>query len=537
MSSLPDLDGLRVQAPGEHQIWLVFSDQRHYIASLDVMRAIFRDDAFQADPDCARLPEGSVLGPGSRLVRGQGSETAYLVVSSEPGQETRHRVVDAAQFDRYGFDPEKVTEIPPEALRDIPVGLPLGPYVATAPAERENFERLLERLHPDRTTLLLLLEERDGFAERFAAHIRGAVRRQVFATHDQETVRRQVHVLFGWLEDGRLLLSSGLPDTPGAVTVRPADSALASLAQTLRIGRIDLLATRFRPALQKVVDALGCPFDLTPMIIPSASGSSDNEADETMRALARQAARIVACTDNMLAALRGRLPGLPITTGLNPEPRKLRLFRVHPARLDADEDLRIVIWNDASEPTNRLVAETIAAVRDGGLAARFFSLGGSPTASPAALRDLGPVDRFDLNKLVCILRPHLVWFTSPAPEALDSRVSAAIAQGLPILASAACGLGLRLADRPYTWILPADATAATVRDELAAIRGRWDSEYDHMRRTKVAPSFYPGAYLAWVRPDGPSQAEPAPSDATAPTLASFFASASILAAKKWRLFK
>ncbi|MER2250138.1 hypothetical protein ABS772_09485 [Methylorubrum podarium] len=329
------------------------------------------------------------------------------------------------------------------------------------------------------------------------------------------------------------------------MTVRPADSALASLAQTLRIGRIDLLATRFRPALQKVVDALGCPFDLTPMIIPSAPGNSGKEADETMRALARQATRIVACSDNMLAALRDRLPGLSITTGLNPEPRKLRLFRVHPARLDADEDLRIVIWNDASEPkdrptdrpTDRLVAETVAAVRDGGLAARFFSLDGSPTASSTALRDLGPADRFDLNKLVCILRPHLVWFTSPAPEALDSRVSAAIAQGLPILANAACGLGLRLADRPYTWILPADATATTVRDELAAIRGRWDSEYDHMRRTKVAPSFYPGSYLAWVGPDGPSQAEPAPGDATAPTRASFFASASILAAKKWRLFK
>lgn len=527
MSSLSDFDGLRVRVPDEHQIWLVFGDQRHYITDLDVLRAIFRDDAVRTDPDCAHLPEGSVLGPGSRLVRGQGSASVHLVVSSGLGQETRHRIVDEAQFERYGFNPEKVAEVPPETLRSIPVGPPLGSLAAAkALAELEELERLVESLHHRRPTLLLLLEERDEFAKQFATQI-------------HETVRRQVHVLLGWLEDGQLVLSSGLPDTPDAVTVRPAASTLASIARTLRIGRIDVLATRFRHSLQKVLAALNRPFDLTPMIAPLELEKSGEAANETMRSLARQAARVVACSDNMLAALRVRLPGLPITTGLSPEPRKLRLFRVHPARLDADEDLRVLIWGDTAEPADRLVVETIVSGRVEALTARFFGLDGIPGASTAGLRNLGPADRLDLNKLVCVLRPHLVWFSSPAPQAFDFRVSAALAQGLPILASASCGLGLRLADRPFTWILPADATAATVRDELAAIRSRWASEYGSLRRTEAATSFYPGAYLAWAKPEASFQSEPALSDAAASVPVPFSAPAapSIPAKKKWRLFK
>lgn len=523
-ADMPDFDGLRVQVPGEHQIWLVFGDRRHYITDLDVLRALFRDDSFRTDAECARLPEGSVLGPGSRLVRGQGGASVHLVVSSGAGQETRHRVVDAAQFERYGFDPEKVEEIPPETLRGIAVGLPLGPIAAaTALAEGENLEQLVEELHPSRPTLLLVLEERDAFVERFATHL-------------QESARRRVQVLLGWIEDGQLAVSSSPPDTPDAVAVRLPVSALASVAQTLRIGRLDVLATRFRPTLRTVVEALGRPFDLTPMIVPSAR----EDADGAMQALARKAARVIACGDAMLNALRTRLPGQSITTGLNPEARKPSQFRVHPARLDADEDLRILIWRGTSEPENRLVAETVAVGRDGGLAVRFFGLDGTPAASPAGLRDLGPADRFDLNRLACVLRPHVVWFPSPAPEAFDFRVSAAMAQGLPILASAACGLGLRLAGRPYTWILPPEATAATVLAELGAIRTKWASEHGRLHRTEAAPDFYPSAYLTWATTNAPTQAEPPPSDAVAlapAPLPHTVAPAPIPAKKKWRFFR
>ncbi|GJE68648.1 hypothetical protein [Methylorubrum podarium] len=518
-ADMPDFDGLRVQVPGEHQIWLVFGDRRHYITDLNVLRALFRDDAFQTDAECARLPEGSVLGPGSRLVRGKGSASVHLVVSSDPGQETRHRVVDAAQFERYGFDPAKVEEIPPETLRNIRIGLPLGPRAAAAAlAERENLERLVEELHPGRPTLLLLLEERDAFVEQFAGHV-------------QESARRRVHVLLGWLEDGQFAISSGPPDAPDALVARLPESALTSVAETLRIGRIDVLATRFGAALRTVVEALGRPFDLTPMVVPSAR----EETDGAMQALARRAARVIACGDAMLSALRTRFPGHPIATGLDPEARKPSRFRVHPARLDADEDLRVLIWGPTSEPESRVVAETVAPGRDGGLAVRFFGLDGTPAASLAGLRDLGPADRFDLNRLACVLRPHLVWFPSPAPEAFDFRVSAALAQGLPILASAACGLSLRLADRPYTWILPADATAASIREELTAIRARWASEYGRLHRAEAAPGFYPATYLDWstvgtAPPDDAIPLAPAP-----PVLPP--SPAPIPAKKKWRFFK
>ncbi len=523
LANAPDFDGLRVQAPGAHQIWLVFGGQRHYITGLDVMRSLFRDDAFLADAECEHLPEGSVLGPGSRLVRAGAGTSVYLVVSSGTGQEIRHRVVDAAQFERYGFDPDKVTEIPPEALRRIPAGRPLGPPATTAGlAERENLERLVDGLHPSRPTLLLLLEERDGFAERFAAHI-------------QETAQRRVNVLVGWLEPGQLVVSSGPAGTPNAVTARLPEMGLLSLARALRIGRIDGLATRFSLQLQTVLEAFDTPFDLTPMIVPPAR----DEANGVIQILARKAARVIACGDAMLSALRAGLPGYTIVIGLDPEARKPNLFRVHPARLDPGEDLRVLIWNATAEPENGLVAETVATGRDASLTVRFFGLDGRPAAVPAGLRDLGPADSFDLNALVCVLRPHLVWFPGPAQDAFDFRVSAALAQGLPILASAACGFGLRLANRPYTWILPADATAAAVRTELAAIRRRWDAEYGGLRRTEPPPNFYPSAYLSWARPDAPSQVDPMPGEAADLVQTPFPAPAApapMPAEKKWRLF-
>ena len=522
-AGMPDLDGQRVQVPGEHQIWLVFGDRRHYITGIDVMRAIFRDDAFRTEADCARLPEGSPLGPGSRLVRGLGSPSVHLVVCPQPGQETRHLVVDADQFERYGFDPAKVAEIPTDALRSIPAGLPLGPLAAAAAlAERQSLERLTESLNPDRPTLLLLLEERHGFAERFAAHL-------------HEGARRRVNVLLGRIEDGRLVIASAPGEAGEALTARLELAALPSAARTLRIARIDLLATEFRPAARAAVTALGGPYDLT----------AQDEADVELRALARQADRVIACSEAVLAALRARLPGRTITPGLDPEAGKPNRFRVHPARLDPEEALRVLVWNGAPEPesgrASDLVAETVAADGDG-LAVRFFGLDGHPAARPpAGLQALGPADRLDLNRLVCVMRPHLAWFPGPAPDAFDFRVSAALEQGLPILADAACGLGLRLADRPYTWILPADATAARVRAELAAIRTRWAAEYGRLHRTEAAPSFYPGAYLAWAAIDARPRAEPVlpPSDAAelAPAPLPPPAALPIPAKKRWRLFR
>lgn len=493
----PDFDGLRVQIPGEHQIWLVFGGRRHYITDIDVMRSIFRDDAFRTEADCARLAEGSVLGPGSRLVRRTGSASVHLVVRSHPGQETRHLVIDEAQFEHYGFNAAKIVEISPEALRSIPLGLPLGPLAtALAMAERQSLECLAEGLQPNRPTLLLLLEERNRLAEQFATHL-------------QESARRRINILFGWLDDGQLAISSAPPDTTGSVTTRLADADLASAAHSLRITRIDLLATTFKPAARAVISAIGCPFDLTPLAMPPAPGTAETAANREFRVLVHQAARVIACSDVMLAALRTNLPGRPIEVGLDPEVRKPSLFRVHPARLDSDEELRVLIWTGTSEPEQRLVAETVAACRTDGVAVRFYSLQGTPIArAPAGARDLGQPERLDLNKMVCVLRPHLVWFPSPAPDVFDFRVFAAMAQGLPILTGAACGLSQLLAGRPYSWILPADATATTVRSELAAVRMRWAAEYVRLRRTEVAPSFYPGAYLTWTAPTAPVQSEP-----------------------------
>ncbi len=110
----------------------------------------------------------------------------------------------------------------------------------------------------------------------------------------------------------------------------------------------------------------------------------------------------------------------------------------------------------------------------------------------------GEYKESDLPRLIARLRPHAFWFPAQWPETWSYTLSAAIASGLPIIASAIGAFPERLAGRPLTWLVPPDAPEAAWRAAFAALRealatGRVPKNPPRRRRQE---DFYETAYTA-----------------------------------------
>ncbi len=100
-----------------------------------------------------------------------------------------------------------------------------------------------------------------------------------------------------------------------------------------------------------------------------------------------------------------------------------------------------------------------------------------PPVVEARVRQTGEYDPKDLARLIARARPHVIWFPGQVPETYSYTLSAAIASGLPIVASRLGSFPERLDGRPLTWLedpaAPVEAwlrTFEAVRESLAARR-------------------------------------------------------------------
>ena len=83
-----------------------------------------------------------------------------------------------------------------------------------------------------------------------------------------------------------------------------------------------------------------------------------------------------------------------------------------------------------------------------------------PQAVASRLKVHGQYAEDDLPDLLQKAAPHVAWFPAQWPETYSYTLSAAIAAGLPIVASAIGAFPERLKGRPLTWLVDPDATAA-----------------------------------------------------------------------------
>ncbi|MDR3537270.1 MAG: glycosyltransferase [Acetobacteraceae bacterium] len=120
-----------------------------------------------------------------------------------------------------------------------------------------------------------------------------------------------------------------------------------------------------------------------------------------------------------------------------------------------------------------------------------------PADAEPLLHATGEYDDADLPALLAKVNPHVVWFPAPWPETFSYTLSAALAAGLPVVASRIGVFPERLEGRPFTWLIePTAATAdwlAVFEEVRTTLRTR--SAVASPPRAAVA-DFYASDYLA-----------------------------------------
>jgi GT2 family glycosyltransferase/glycosyltransferase involved in cell wall biosynthesis len=136
--------------------------------------------------------------------------------------------------------------------------------------------------------------------------------------------------------------------------------------------------------------------------------------------------------------------------------------------------LRIALLGVLAPQKGAALVATVAELAD---PARFsFHLLGAPERplpAPAAPRIAvsGAYEEGALPGLLAALQPDILWFPAQWPETYSYTLSAGLAAGLPIVASAIGAFPERLAGRALTWLVDPAAPAATWLATFEAARG------------------------------------------------------------------
>jgi hypothetical protein len=116
-----DLDGARLRKPGEAAVWLIFQGLRHHVADSDTYSALFANDRGVVDDiHVCEIAMGPELNHGSCLARAQGEVSIYLVFGRP--RPIRCYIPTLESFAEFGFDMDKVCDVPRILLDAIPVG-------------------------------------------------------------------------------------------------------------------------------------------------------------------------------------------------------------------------------------------------------------------------------------------------------------------------------------------------------------------------------------------------------------------------------
>jgi glycosyltransferase involved in cell wall biosynthesis len=113
--------------------------------------------------------------------------------------------------------------------------------------------------------------------------------------------------------------------------------------------------------------------------------------------------------------------------------------------------------------------------------------------------------RYRDSELPALLRridPHVIWLPSSAPETYSYTLSAAIATGLPIVATDIGSFTERLAGRPYTWLVDHRTSAKDWLAVFDAVQAtlRRPADRTPAQRPVTISDFYNNRYLSPARP-------------------------------------
>lgn len=343
-------------------------------------------------------------------------------------------------------------------------------------------------------TILLVSHSLGGGTERHVSELMAAV------------AHRANLLLLQPCDDG---VELSIPSLPGHSVLRlPSGHELGDLAALLRSCNVRRVHVHHLVGLgfdlRELIERLRVPFDFTvhdyfpicPQVhLLSPSGEYCGEPDEAgcnaciarrpshgardivawrrqFAWLLEEADRVICPSEDARLRLRAHTsrrdlifaPHEPVTS---PE------WLSAPPPLRPDERLRIGLIGAITPHKGRDTLLTCAAAADSA-GTEFAIVGYCNPPIPPVLRGMigqtGVYQEEELAALIARAAPHLLWFPVPCPESYSYTLSAAIASGLPIIATRLGALPERLAGRPWTWLVDPDAPVADWLDTFAAAR-------------------------------------------------------------------
>lgn len=143
MIERPDLDGCRLQKPGEPDVWLMLQGRRHRIANPSTYSSLFgKTDGLMIVDYIDSLKIGPDIQEGTFLARPDGSLDIYLIMRTSPDSLRRHHIPNWETFCEFEFDQTKLQDVPPALLKALPSGGDiLGPLGRLARGDMPIAER------------------------------------------------------------------------------------------------------------------------------------------------------------------------------------------------------------------------------------------------------------------------------------------------------------------------------------------------------------------------------------------------------------
>lgn len=113
-----DLDGLRIQKPGDDAIYMMDQGQKRHIPDPPTYNSLFRDwNSIVQDVDLNEIDTGLDIADGTCLAQAFGDTAVYLI-----DRGTKRHVGSPATMDRYDFAWNKIFHVPPATIQAIPDG-------------------------------------------------------------------------------------------------------------------------------------------------------------------------------------------------------------------------------------------------------------------------------------------------------------------------------------------------------------------------------------------------------------------------------
>ena len=201
-------------------------------------------------------------------------------------------------------------------------------------------------------------------------------------------------------------------------------------------------------------DDAGC--DQCIMGRPHAWRLNINQWREAFAQVLIRAERVFAPSTSVVQKMKRYFPSVDVTLLPHPE-----------HAVPAPQVVKVALLGALSKAKGLSVALSVAAHADAAHSPLLIRLiGHAAEPLPRMLTATGSYETDDLPTLIASERPDVLWLPSQVPETFSFTLSAALASGLPIVASNMGALADRLHDVAHATLLAADAPTAEWHDAL-----------------------------------------------------------------------